>query len=43
MAAELRGGFSFGLSGFTYWSHDVGGFVKRRRAIFTAAGWRGEC
>ncbi|MEP6902158.1 MAG: TIM-barrel domain-containing protein, partial [Actinomycetota bacterium] len=27
MAAELRGGLSFGLSGFTYWSHDVGGFV----------------
>ncbi len=29
MAAQLRGGLSFGLSGFTYWSHDVGGFVKR--------------
>jgi alpha-D-xyloside xylohydrolase len=29
MAAELRGGLSFGLSGFTYWSHDVGGFVRR--------------
>jgi alpha-D-xyloside xylohydrolase len=29
MAAELRGGLSFGLSGFTYWSHDVGGFVKK--------------
>lgn len=29
MAAELRGGLSFGLSGFTYWSHDVGGFVHR--------------
>ena len=29
MAAELRGGLSFGLSGFTYWSHDVGGFVDR--------------
>ncbi|HKP14160.1 MAG TPA: TIM-barrel domain-containing protein [Blastocatellia bacterium] len=27
MAAELRGGLSFGLSGFTYWSHDAGGFV----------------
>ncbi|MEP6788773.1 MAG: TIM-barrel domain-containing protein, partial [Acidobacteriota bacterium] len=27
--AELRGGLSFGLSGFTYWSHDVGGFVDR--------------
>lgn len=27
MAATLRSGLSFGLSGFTYWSHDVGGFV----------------
>ena len=29
MAASLRGGLSFGLSGFTYWSHDAGGFVAR--------------
>jgi alpha-D-xyloside xylohydrolase len=29
MAGELRGGLSFGLSGFTYWSHDAGGFVER--------------
>ena len=29
MAASLRGGLSFGLSGFTYWSHDAGGFVTR--------------
>lgn len=29
MAAELRGGLSFGLSGFSFWSHDVGGFVAR--------------
>jgi alpha-D-xyloside xylohydrolase len=29
MAAELRAGLSLGLSGFTYWSHDVGGFVNR--------------
>jgi alpha-D-xyloside xylohydrolase len=28
MAATLRAGLSFGLSGFTYWSHDVGGFVR---------------
>ena len=28
MAAQLRGGLSFGLSGFTYWSHDAGGFVN---------------
>jgi alpha-D-xyloside xylohydrolase len=29
MAAELRGGLSFGLCGFSFWSHDVGGFVSR--------------
>lgn len=29
MAATLRSGLSFGLSGFTYWSHDAGGFVQR--------------
>src|SRR2546425_5909041 len=29
MAAGLRGGLSFGMSGFTFWSHDVGGFVNR--------------
>jgi len=29
MAGELRGGLSLGLSGFTYWSHDVGGFVNK--------------
>ena len=29
MAAELRGGLSFGLSGFSFWSHDVGGFVAK--------------
>lgn len=29
MAATLRAGLSFGLSGFTYWSHDAGGFVDR--------------
>jgi alpha-D-xyloside xylohydrolase len=28
MAATLRAGLSLGLSGFTYWSHDVGGFVR---------------
>ena len=27
MAASLRGGLSIGLSGFTFWSHDIGGFV----------------
>jgi len=27
MAAELHGGLSFGVSGFSFWSHDVGGFT----------------
>jgi alpha-D-xyloside xylohydrolase len=27
MAATLRGGLSLGLSGFTFWSHDIGGFL----------------
>lgn len=27
MAATLRGGLSLGLSGFTFWSHDLGGFT----------------
>ncbi|WP_422354056.1 TIM-barrel domain-containing protein [Roseivirga pacifica] len=27
MAATLRGGLSFGLSGFSFWSHDIGGFT----------------
>lgn len=26
MAGTLRGGLSLGLSGFTFWSHDIGGF-----------------
>ncbi|GAA3217721.1 alpha-xylosidase [Actinocorallia longicatena] len=26
MAEDLRGGLSLGLSGFGYWSHDIGGF-----------------
>lgn len=29
MQAELRGGLSFGLSGFSFWSHDIGGFVVK--------------
>ncbi len=27
MAATLRGSLSIGLSGFSFWSHDIGGFV----------------
>jgi alpha-D-xyloside xylohydrolase len=30
MAAALRGGLSFGLSGFSFWSHDIGGFVQAK-------------
>ena len=28
MAETLRGGLSFALSGFSFWSHDIGGFEK---------------
>ncbi len=28
MLSTLRGGLSFGLSGFAFWSHDMGGFVQ---------------
>ncbi|MBN1998030.1 alpha-xylosidase, partial [candidate division KSB1 bacterium] len=29
MAATLRAGLSMGLSGFSFWAHDIGGFVKK--------------
>ena len=29
MLRDLRGGLSFGLSGFSFWSHDMGGFVTK--------------
>ena len=29
MEAQLRGGLSLGLSGFSFWSHDAGGFTKQ--------------
>lgn len=29
MEAQLRGGLSIGLSGFSFWSHDAGGFTTR--------------
>jgi len=29
MEAQLRGGLSLGLSGFSFWSHDIGGFTRR--------------
>lgn len=28
MAASLRSGLSLGLSGFSFWSHDIGGFTR---------------
>lgn len=31
MLASLRGGLSLGLSGFSFWSHDIGGFAKPPR------------
>jgi alpha-D-xyloside xylohydrolase len=29
MQSELRGGLSLGLSGFSFWSHDIGGFIEK--------------
>lgn len=29
MSATLRAGLSLGLCGFSYWSHDIGGFVQK--------------
>ncbi|MCF8378030.1 MAG: alpha-xylosidase [Bacteroidales bacterium] len=29
MSATLRGGLSLGVSGFSFWSHDIGGFVNK--------------
>jgi alpha-D-xyloside xylohydrolase len=35
MASSLRGGLSLGLCGFSFWSHDIGGFVmKSPEAIY---------
>ncbi|NJQ03062.1 alpha-xylosidase [Streptomyces zingiberis] len=35
MAESLRGGLSLGLSGFGFWSHDIGGFQNTpHRAVF---------
>ncbi|MCB0629543.1 MAG: alpha-xylosidase [Saprospiraceae bacterium] len=33
MQAQLRGGLSLGLCGFTFWSHDIGGFTQRTPEI----------
>ena len=30
MAATLRGGLSLGVCGFSFWAHDIGGFVSKK-------------
>ncbi len=37
MAESLRGGLSLGLSGFGFWSHDIGGFEAAMAADASAA------
>lgn len=32
MLCELRGGLSLGVCGFSFWSHDIGGFTQRTPA-----------
>ncbi len=29
MASSLKGGLSLGASGFSFWSHDIGGFIRK--------------
>ena len=43
MAESLRGGLSIGLSGFGFWSHDIGGFENTARRTSTSAGVRSGC
>jgi alpha-D-xyloside xylohydrolase len=43
MAESLRGGLSIGLSGFGFWSHDIGGSKIRPRRMSTNAGARSGC
>lgn len=40
LLGTLRAGLSFGLSGFSFWSHDMGGFVNPLRRTCIAAGYR---
>jgi len=35
MAQSLRGGLSLGMSGFGFWSHDIGGFMSEGQANTT--------
>ncbi len=43
MAESLRGGLSIGMSGFGFWSHDIGGFETPRRPTSTSAGAPSAC
>ena len=43
MAETLRGGLSLGLSGFGFWSHDIGGFEGTPTRPCSSAGWRSGC
>ncbi len=42
MAESLRGGLSIGMSGFGFWSHDIGGFENTAPAS-TSAGAPSAC
>ena len=39
MEWELRGGLSFGLRGFSFWSHDIGSFVQSSHEALYRRRW----
>ncbi|STT83141.1 alpha-xylosidase [Klebsiella pneumoniae] len=43
MEESLRGGLSIGMSGFGFWSHDIGGFENTAPATSTSAGALSAC
>ena len=43
MAESLRGGLSLGLSGFGFWSHDIGGFENTAPASLQTLGAPSAC
>ena len=43
MAESLRGGLSLGLSGFGFWSHDIGGFQNKAPAYVYKRWVRSAC
>lgn len=43
MAESLRGGLSIGMSGFGFWSHDIGGFENTALTTSTSAGAPSVC